>query len=785
MRLLQNLLLILCLGFQFNLPGQTDLSLGQWRSHLPYNVGRVVTQSADKIYFATQWSVVIVDKVDESVDFLSKVDGLSNVGVETIRYAPGSETLIIVYTNSVIDLVKPDGITTMNQIRNFDNILGEKTINDIFIESDSTALLAASYGVSRINLNKKEFSFTTFFTNLTAHAVHTFEGHIYAATDEGIYRINNDNINLADFGQWEFLGPDLGFPLDYSTRNLVSYEGELYADVNDTVFAISEQPLRFFQYEPGYDVAYLSAEGDNFLIGLNCISGGCNGPEVKYVTPGGEEGFINQGCVGLPINAVEDERGRIWFGDGFRGYRSVNDPGDETCTVRNYNSPYSENNSEFAIRNNQLWMAAGGVNQTFSNRFSDHGFSSFIDGQWTIYNRNTRDELKGPLKDDPFDDMLDFLTIAIHPDNGKVYAGSFYEGLIEFDGETMIQYDENNSTLGNAIGDIQRTRISGLAFDENDNLWVSNHSAERPLSVLRADGSWKSFAPACRQEEIHQLAVDRNGFKWIVSGNSVSGVLLFDEGEMDDPTDDRCRTFTASNSNLPTNNTNCLAVDLEGDVWVGTTEGVIIFECGSNAFETDICRGTRRIVEQDGFGAFLLETEDVQTIAVDGANRKWVGTQSGVFVLSPSGEEQIAHFTENNSPLFDNNIIDIAINPQNGEVFIGTDRGVISYKSQAIEGNQVNNETVEIYPNPVRPEYDGPIAIRGLARDANVKITDIQGRLVFETTALGGQAIWDGRDYNGRRADSGVYLVFSTSNARFTGFTAKPSAAVGKILFLK
>ncbi len=761
---------------------QNSLSIGQWRSHLPYNLGRVVTQSPDKIYFATEWSVVSVDKVDESVEFISKIDGLSNVGIERIQYHTGGETLIIVYTNSVIDLVKPNGIFTLNQIRNFDNLVGVKTINDVFVESDSTVLLGTSYGISRLNINRNEFAFTT-FTGIGVRGVQQFEGSIYLATEEGIYRANTGNINLADFSQWEYLDQSKGFPADYSSGHLATHQGNLYADINDTIFLINEQPIQKFQYEEGYEIAYLSGDGANFLIGLNCVSN-CSGPRVKYITPTGQEGFINQGCVGLPVNAIEDEQGRIWFGDGFRGYRRVNSLNDEICTVINYNSPYSENNREFAIYNNQVWMAAGGVNQTFSNRFLDHGFASFIDGQWNIYNRWTRDELKGPLKDDPIDDMLDFLTITVHPDNGTVYAGSYYEGLIEFDGETMTQYDENNSTLGNAVGDPLRTRISGLAFDEENNLWVSNHSADRPLSVLKADGSWQSFAPSCRQEEIHQMAVDRNGFKWIVVGNSVAGVMLFDEGEMDNPSDDRCRTFTASNSNLPTNNTNCLSIDLEGDVWVGTTEGVVIFECGANAFDA-ICQGTRRIVEQDGFGAYLLETEEVQTIAVDGANRKWVGTKNGVFVLSSSGDEQIAHFTESNSPLFDNDIIDIAINPQNGEVFIGTNKGVVSYLGEAIEGGQVNKSTVEIYPNPVRPGYQGTIAIRGLARDANVKITDIHGRLVFETTALGGQAVWDGYDYNGRRADSGVYLVFSTSNARFTGFTAKPSAAVGKILFVK
>ncbi len=782
MRSFQILFSLLSLFIPSVLFGQNSLSIGQWRSHLPYNVGRVVAQSSEKVYFATSWSVVSLDKIDESVAFLSTVEGLSNTGIQLIEYNPGNETLIIVYTNSVIDLVKPNGIITMNQIRNFDNITGEKTIFDISIENDSTVLLAASYGVSRININRNEFDFSTFMP-IPVRAVHLFNDQIYAATDEGIYRVKADNVNPADFGQWEFLDAGLGFPLDYSSHNLTTYQGDLYADINDTVFIVNRLPLQKFHHEEGHDVAYLSATGKNLLIGLNCLRG-CNGPKVFYTTEQGQQGYIDSGCVGQPINAVEDEQGRIWFGDGFRGYRRINNPGDEFCSVRDFNSPYSANSREFAFYNNQLWMAAGGVNQTFSNRFLDHGFASFIDGRWTIYNRLTRDELKGRLLNDPVDDLLDFLTIAIHPGNGTVYAGSFYEGLIEFDGENINQYDDNNSTLSNAIGDPLRTRVSGLAFDEDNNLWVSNHSADRPLSVLKSDGEWQSFAPSCRQEEIHQLAVDKNGYKWIISDNSVSGVLVFDEGEMDDPSDDRCRTFSANNSELPTNNTNCLAIDLDGDVWVGTSEGVVIFECGANAFE-NICRGTRRIVEQDGFGAFLLETEEVQTIAVDGANRKWVGTQNGVFVLSPNGEEQIAHFTQDNSPLFDNNIIDIAINPLTGEAFIGTDKGVISYKGQAVEGGQVNSSTIEIYPNPVRPEYQGPIAIRGLARDANVKITDIHGRLVFETAALGGQAIWDGFDYNGRRADSGVYLIFSTSNARFTGFTAKPSTAVGKILFVK
>jgi hypothetical protein len=172
-----------------------------------------------------------------------------------------------------------------------------------------------------------------------------------------------------------------------------------------------------------------------------------------------------------------------------------------------------------------------------------------------------------------------------------------------------------------------------------------------------------------------------------------------------------------------------------------------------------------------------------ERIAVDGANRKWVGTKNGVFLLSANGEQQLASFNQKNSPLLSNIITDITINPSNGEVFIGTQSGINVYQGDATVGDRYNAAAIEVYPNPVRPGYTGSIAMRGLARDAIVKITDVSGQLVFETKALGGQAIWDGRDYQGRKVHSGVYLVLAASNPRDAGF-GKPSTAVGKIVFI-
>ena len=110
-----------------------------------------------------------------------------------------------------------------------------------------------------------------------------------------------------------------------------------------------------------------------------------------------------------------------------------------------------------------------------------------------------------------------------------------------------------------------------------------------------------------------------------------------------------------------------------------------------------------------------------------------------------------------------NDIVDIAIDDESGEVYIGTGLGIVSYKGTATGGNPVHSN-VYVYPNPVREDYNSTIAIMGLVENAKVKITDISGNLVYQTTALGGQAVWDGNNYNGVRARTGVYLVFSTDD---------------------
>ena len=626
-----------------------------------------------------------------SIQRISKVDGISNVGISVVKYNAPSNTLIVVYDNSAIDLLQEDGIHTLFDISNFQGLIGDKEIYSIYSEGNETAYLAANYGLSKLDLAGNEFSFSTFTGGVPVFAVTLLDGYLYLAAEDGIYRIEENHPFPEDFNQWTKLDESFGFPSTYTSTYVASYHDQLYLSVDDTLFRYDGQNLHALYQEAGFELRYLTTEGERLIAGFYCTNS-CSG-KVLFFSP--DDSFEEAAsCTDRPIYAIEDEEGTVWFADGFRNFR-FQEKGAESCSILYVNSPYSQNIKEIKAYQDEIWIASGGVRTNYDYLFREDGIFARIDGKWEVFNKNNVEALEG---------LFDFYDLAIRPD-GAVYAASFLDGLVEYDREDFTVYTDANSSLNNAEGDPNRTRVSGLAFDQDTNLWVANHTAERPFSVLRTDGSWQSFKPSgCNETQLLQVVVDQNNYKWFVSGSSTTGILVFDEGDPSDPGDDRCRLITANNSNLPTNRVNCLAVDLEGDVWVGTQQGTIVFECGSSVFDPG-CTGSLRIVQQDNFGAYLLETENIRTIAVDGANRKWFGTDNGIFVQSPDGEEQVAFYNVENSPLFDNVINDIEIQQVTGEVYIGTNKGLQSIRGTATEGGVVNSNDVVVFPNPARVRW--------------------------------------------------------------------------------
>jgi Two component regulator propeller len=494
---------------------------------------------------------------------------------------------------------------------------------------------------------------------------------------------------------------------------------------------------------------------------------------VAYLDADGNMGNLGGDCnTSKPIYAVEEGTRKFWIANDTDEFQLSN---GNTCEKFKFDSPFSHVCSDISIARGEVYLATPGGDANQSPLYGRTGLYIFgKDGTWRRFN--------GAPPLNLGDCQFDMWRVAAHPVQDKFFVGSFVGGLLEVSGNNQPPkcYDQFNSILQNAgASGTNRTAISGLSFDRDTNLWICNYNADAPIAVRKPNGILRNFknAPA---DILTQVVVDNNGYKWFVVGFN-GGVLVYDSGaNLDSEADDRYRLLNTTNSVLPTPTVNTLAVDADGDVWVGTRQGVVSFECGSNIFNAELCKGTRQTIVVDDFSGYLLQNEDVRAVAVDGANRKWFGTTNGIFVHSPDGRTLVERYTTGNSPLPDNTINEIAINGENGEVWIATEKGVVSLRGEATQGGRINQTTAYAYPNPVMPGYEGPVAIYGLARDANVKITDASGTLIYEGTALGGQAVWNGRDYLGRRAASGVYFIYATSVENFDS----PDTFVTKVVII-
>ena len=773
---MRRIITVLCIFFCFikMLTAQGDLKIGQWRTYLPYQTGKYVTQSNAHVYWATGLSVLKMNKTDFSLEYLDKGNSLNEVGTKLVRYNKTNENLMVVYNNSTIDLVKPNGTTkTLSDIKNNQSIIGDKIVYDVFFSGDS-AYLACSFGIVKLDMKRNEFVSTT-FTKQRVFSVSVFGGQIYAATEAGLFTVKNDSrINISDFKQWKLLGTAEGLPPQYKSHVLCIFNEKLYFNINDTLFTLQNGQILSVFSKTGRIFKFLTAEGSNLLVGTQC-NNDCDA--IVYVLDKNNQvAQIADNCNDRTIYGIEDEKGRTWFADEYPGFRF----GSSTkvnCLTPVFNSPFFSTSSDIAVTDTSVYIVAGGV-EGVNARLSPDGITRLINGKWLNINlfnyKILADSGVG----------LDFYRLAINPSTRKVYAGTYWGGLVEIVNDVPVKiYNDKNSALQGAIGDQQRTRVGGLAFDKKGNLWISNNNAASPLVVLKADNKWLKMREApFGAISTFQLVIDSSGYKWLAVKGAQSGLLVYDEGkDIDNLADDRMRFL--DNGTLPkelqSTNVNCLAVDLDGRVWVGTGSGVAVYECGNDPFKTT-CNGRLIVSTLGGIGEYLLKDKTVNFIAIDGANRKWFGTSVGIFVQSADGREEVAKFNTENSPLLSNNVTALGIRRSTGEVFIGTDKGLMTYRSDAITGGEFNKETAYAYPNPVRPEYEGPIAIKGLARDANVKITDVNGTIVYETRALGGQAIWDGRDFSGKRAATGVYLVFASNTRNLDA----SDAVVTKILFI-
>ena len=357
-------------------------------------------------------------------------------------------------------------------------------------------------------------------------------------------------------------------------------------------------------------------------------------------------------------------------------------------------------------------------------------------------------------------------------DDRRHYATSFGQGLYEFyDGKFVNLYSLDNSTLESSLPDdaarYRYVRVNGQSYDKDNNLWMLCASPKNSIQVMKADNTWVSldYSSINNPTIFKSTLIDRRGNLWAISSYVTNyGVFCLNyNGTIENQSDDQHKFVkdfkNQDGTTLSHEGINCLVEDQNGAIWIGTTQGPIVLNNTTRFFNDDYYCTQIKVPRNDGsnLADFLLEGQQINAIAVDGGNRKWIGTETnGIYLLSPDGLETIQHFTEENSPLPSNSISSIAIHAKSGKIYIGTMKGLVSYQGEATEGeDSFEDENVYAYPNPVHPNYSGLITVTGLMTDSDIKITNISGKLIYEGSSIGGQFTWDGRNMQGNRVEIG------------------------------
>lgn len=760
---------------------QTPVAIGQWKSYLPYGGDLSVAVGTEKVYAANATTIFSYDKTDNSFQTMSKATGLSDVGAMQVFYGEEQNTLVITYLNSNIDFIVNNNIVNFPYVKT-SGISGDKSVNHAAFYGD-TVLLSCGFGIVVYTVSKNESPATYTFldtaasSNFEVHASTVYNNAIYAATDFGIFRGNLSETNLQDFSKWENISlTDDSLP-DVPVSSIQSLGENMYAVVADTLLYKYDGTSwsSFFEEADGYNILHLNT-GDNKLsvlrtktesgILLSRLTVLNANAEIIYDADISTSFFDpRQADIDASGNTLAPS-GSYWIADPYRGLVQYN---NAVYTSYVPNGPLSARAFDMEFSNHNLWVAPGEVDASWNSLFNYEGLFLMSYGVWNNINWFNYPEMEN---------VHDLFNITVDATANKVYFGSYGDGLTEIDNNTgAIQvFDETNvSALDEAVGDPGACRIGGTAIDAEGNLWITNYAALNPLVVRTAAGEWIQISADNPGAAFAQIIIDDYNQKWIQCPRGC-GLYVYNHGtDILSEADDEIRLLStgAGNGNLSTKVIYCLAKDRDGEIWVGTSEGISIFYNPGEIFSgTTSGDASQPLVNLGGYNEYLLSKEIVNCIAVDGANRKWVGTNSGAFLISEDGTQQLLFFNQDNSPLLSNSILSITIDGESGEVFFGTSKGIVSYRHTATEGT-AEHTTVKVFPNPVRENYSGPIAISGLVENAQVKITDDAGRLIYETIALGGQAVWDGKGYNGQRARTGVYLVYSSNDDGSETFVTK------------
>ncbi len=740
---------------------QSFFILGQnfedsWSGFFSYVSIKSISQGNDKIYAAAENAIFTFDLSTQEINTISTINGLSGKLISTIYYSENFDLLIIGYENGLIEIVIDDDEEILSVVDILDKQTippNKKRINH-FYEYEGSLYISTQFGISVYNLSALEFGDTYFIgdfgTQINITQTTVFDDLIFASTSEfGIRSAFVDDDNLIDFQQWTtitgggFKGIQTLNTELYTVRNndnILKYiPGNGFvqiAEFNSSIvdFGVMDNTLTITTTNS------IHAYADGFVLQSEVNSL----PEFDYLLQSGltfnNTFYLGTTELGMLIVPFEDNQGQQILPDG----------------------PILNNPFAIDASPGQLWVSFGEVDLFFNPFFpdgqlSERGISNLKDEVWTNI---------------PFEELLgatDLVNISINPENtNEVFMSSYQKGLLNIiDKEPIILYNQNNSPLdvppNNPGAEI---RIFGSDYDREGNLWFVQSRVDDGLVKRTPAGQFQlidisNIIDAQSESALSELKISRQGYAFF--GAVDSGLIGYN------PTTNEFNKIgeEIGNGNLPSNNIRALAFDNQNRLWIGTLKGLrVLFSVGSFFEEGANTDAQAIIILEDGVPQELLFEQSITDIEVDGSNNKWVSTAtSGVFYFSSNGQETLLRFTAANSPLPSDNVQDIAIDDFNGTVYFATVDGLVAFNGTSTAPRE-DLENVYAYPNPVRPDFFGNVTIDGLTARANVKITDITGNLVFETTSEGGSVLWDTTAFGKYRVASGVYLaLISTDDA--------------------
>ena len=721
------LFLILFISLTLTSSGQNELGgIGQWREH--YN-NRSVTQlgiakntNGDKKIIGATTQQVFSITAKNKVTLLGKSTGLHDISIACSAWDDAQSQLIIAYNNSNIDIVKGDQVYAITDLL-LSNLYPSKKINHIYL-LNQWALVSTDFGIVVIDLIKHEIK-DTWFPNNNRQVTKTFQivstqDVLYAATENGIWTCPLKN-NWISGNQWQ---NNSNFN-NLGINKISQYNNIVYSANANSIYQLPVI-IPYFNLNTG-QIKKIVINKDGLYTSF---SNGNKGGLLKVNTDKTSTSILDSLYLSNPVDYLFDEN-NIWLADSINGLLLKN-------TSSNWiplGGPAGNINGQIFINTKYLIAPFGGV---------DAGFSIYNEEGWKNFNRISNKNL--PI----------CYSSAADPIDGSIWLTSS-DGLLKF--------NNDKGTIEQASPASFKGFFSNIQFSSDGTLWSL---LEGQGILQRQNNIWKLITPpnTLSLDGINKMFINQQGQAWMIAPK-YQGIMVYNPNA----TGEKWSIINTYNNNLPSSTVTSMIDDKNGTMWVGTNNGIGLFDCN----EISTCKAyLPQIKNNNGFAGLLFQKENVNCIIADGANRKWVGTNNGTWLLSTDGTEIIERFTKNNSPLPNDTIRQIIIAPTTGEVFFNTAQQMASYRSTATSGTTPMQQ-INIFPNPISPNYNGPIAMRGLAENAIVKITSLSGKLVYQTRALGGQAIWDGKTYDGNKVATGVYLVF----ARDELGTEK---AVGKII---